>query len=604
MKGIRRMEYFYVLKATGRGTLRGRSCVVAPCGRKLRNNKKSLRVFGNIPELYYGMSIELDLDEDTGHVQDYCLTLTQSNTIAIQNSGHNPLEYKNTLKKHQILKKLDDKLGWNVAKLSISEIYKKLPFDVADAVHKSFINDKMEITRIEAINENMIRRFRLNNMIKYNILQFFDFFERVERTGAYGNDKVPNTAKRKCLQFDKYYEVTGTELVPLIIDKVMKEKEEYVFDNIKKRLENYSDLISEESITSFIKKIRKDEMVSDEQQEILYCLMDTKPCIVTGGAGTGKTTTIKTLLRCYRKVSNSILLVAPTGKASRRLAEKADKNASTIHRALRIDPEEEFVFYNEERPLDYSLIIVDESSMINTELMYDLLNAVRPTSKIVFVGDDSQLEPVGYGNPFSDFLSMLPIFRLETNYRQEEGTDILEQANNVLKDKQVENGRGVKVKHISFDDIVDVIDKYREERTLPEKFQIISPYNDLNRCINDYLKINKYMDFSIGDKIIMLRNSKSYSNGDIGLVKGYNDDKGELQVLINNKSITITDTHIDEVSLAYSITIHKMQGSEADKVILFLPENDYFCSKKMLYTAITRARKEVEIYFYKKPKMF
>lgn len=595
------MEYFYVLKGTGRGTLKGRSCVVVPCGRKLRKGR-SLRVVGNIPELYNGMNIEFELDEETRYVSDYRLTLTQSNVIAIQNSGHNPLEYELTLKKHQILRKIDAKIGWNVAKLSIKEMYKKLSFCEADAVHKIIVNDKLDIARIRAINENMIKKFRLADMIEYNIDQFFKMFERIEGMGAYGNDVVLGNAKRKCYEyFKEYYEVQGTKLAPLIIDKVMKQKKEYVFDNIHKRVDNFTDLISEKDITKFITNIRKGEMVSDEQLKILYCLIDTKPCIVTGGAGTGKTTLIKTLLRCYRKVSNSILLVAPTGKASRRLAQKADKGASTIHRALRIDPDEEFTFYNEENPLDYSLIIIDESSMINMELMYDLLQAVRPTSKIIFVGDDNQLEPVGYGSPFADFLKFLPTFKLKTNYRQAENTDILQQANNVLLNKPVVSGRGIKVTHIAFDDISDIIKQYKEKRSMPEKFQIMSPFNDLNYYINDYLKLNKYVDFTVGDKIIMLKNSKLYSNGDIGLVKGYTD-KEELQVVINDKIVTITDTHIDEISLAYSITIHKMQGSEAEKIVLFLPENDDFCDEKMIYTAITRARKEIEIYFYKKPR--
>lgn len=592
------MEYFYVIKGTGRGTLRGRSCLVIPCGRK---KCKTFRVVGNIPELYHGMSIEFELDEETKYVSDYCLTLTQSNIIAIQNSGHNPLEYEITLKKHQVLRKINNKLGWNVAKLSMKEMYKKLSFCEADTIHKIFINDKNDFTRVDAINNNMIKRFRLNNMIEYNIDQFFRMFEKVEKMGAYGEDVIENNSKRKCFSyFEKYYEVEGKIYAPLIIDKVMREKKKYVFDNIQKRLNNFTDLISEKDITKFITNMKKGEMVSDEQLKILYCLIDTKPCIVTGGAGTGKTTVIKTLLRCYRKVSNSILLIAPTGKASRRLAQKADKGASTIHRALRIDPEAEFVFYNEEEPLDYSLIVIDESSMINMELMYDLLQAVKPTSKIIFVGDDNQLEPVGYGSPFADFLNFLPKFQLQTNYRQAEDTDILQQANNVLQNKPIASGKGIKVAHITFDDILDVIERYKNERTMPEKFQIISPFNDLNDWINNYLKLNQYMDFSVGDKIIMLKNSKVYSNGDIGLVKGYTD-KEELQVIINNKIITITDTHIDEVSLAYAITVHKMQGSEAEKIVLFLPENDNFCDKKMIYTAITRARKEIEIYFYKKP---
>lgn len=573
------MDYYFVLKNTGRGNARGRSCVVTPVGKK-----GNLRVVGNIPELYHGMSIQLSLGADN-YVKDYRLDMTPKNRAAIEKAGFNPDEYADVLKRHTVLKKMD--LGWNVARLDLEELYTALPFSEADTVHKEFIGDKDEPTRVTALNHELIKKARLKKQIAYNIQQYLSLFDSVENLGAY--EHLAIVTKMMCVQKDCYNYNSG-----IIWDKEMRTKEEYVDDNISARLTNQYELMKADSIIKYIASV-KDNGLTDEQLNVLWCLRNSKPCIVTGGAGTGKTTVIKTVGECYKKTCglSNILLAAPTGKAARRLAEKTGLKTATIHKALRKNPEDDYVFFNESNLLQQSLVIIDESSMIDTELMYDLLNAVKPTSKIIFVGDCNQLEPVGYGEPFEDFMNKLEVFRLTVNHRQKEGTSILDAAEKALNGQEVRSGKGVKVLHINLSDIPEIVQQNVKRNT-----QIITPYNDLNRAINDYLRKDSD-DFAIGDKVIMIKNANNYSNGDIGYVEKF-DDKGNMYVLIDNKSIKVTEAHFKEVQLAYAITVHKMQGSEMSKILLFIPEKDTFVTNKMLYTAITRAKDEIEIYFYNK----
>lgn len=314
---------------------------------------------------------------------------------------------------------------------------------------------------------------------------------------------------------------------------------------------------------------------------------------VTGNCG--KTTVIKNIIECYGSYysKKNVLLVAPTGKASRRLAEKTGMPASTIHKALRKNPEDDFVYYTAENPLPHRLIIIDESSMIDTELMYDLLSAVDRTSKVIFVGDCNQLEPVGYGEPFFDFMNTLEVFRLTENHRQSDDTDILLMAENVLKGRKIHSGRGIIVRHIDFDEIGDIL-------TADDYVQILSPYNELNAEINYFLRKGED-DLNVNDKVIMLKNTKDYCNGDIGFITAI-DRKG-ITVDIEGRKVKVTPAKRNHISLAYSITIHKMQGSESDRVIVFIPEGYAPVSRRMMYTAITRAKKELEIYYYKRKEV-
>lgn len=567
-----------VLKATGRGTKDARSAVVISLDSKSR---KSFRVVGNIPELYHGMIIQMELDEKN-NVLDYDLILDNRNIVALEKASVNPDEYRTVLERHLILKK--DGIGWNTARLSLEEIYSVLPFGEADKVHKEMIDDAKEPTRMEAINCKIIQNARNKRKIAYGIEEYLSYFSAVEQEGAY--QQLMISLKMLCLQAERYGLKNGT-----VWDSEMKSKEDYIHENIQKRLNLEYELLTEQEINDFIKSV-KDKGLENEQLQTLWGLRTSLPCIITGGAGVGKTTVIQTLIDCYTKyyAKKNILLVAPTGKASRRLAEKTNMPASTIHKALRKNPEDNYTYYSAENKLPYRLIIVDESSMIDTSLMYDLLSAVEPTSKIIFVGDHNQLYPVGYGEPFFDFMKKLEVYRLKINHRQKEGTDILKNANNILQGKKLENGEGFQVKTIDFDDIGEIVLSNNENT------QILSPYNDLNAQINAFLRKGE-ADFNVGDKVMTIKNTKKYCNGDIGIVTKINGG-GTITVDIDGREVAITKAHREDLVLAYAITIHKMQGSEAERVIVFVPENDRLIDKRMLYTALTRAKSQLELYYY------
>lgn len=573
------MNTYLVLKTTGKGSKQGRSAVVIDLQDKRR---KSKRVVGNIPELFHGMFIELELE---GNVAvDYELSITGKNVEALEKAGINPAEYKAILDRHTILKK--DGVAWNTAKLGLDEIYSVLPFGEADKVHKEMLNNANEPTRVEAINKKIIDKARQRRKITYGIEEYLGYFDSVEQEGAYQQLMV--NLKMMCLTASRYG-ISDCK----IWDNEMKSKEDFVRENIQKRKKLEYQLLTKKEIQTFLDTV-KDSGLANEQLATLWALKDSNPCVITGGAGTGKTTVIKTLIDCYAMhySRNHILLIAPTGKASRRLAKKTGLPAATIHRALRKTPDDDFVFYNENNPLPYRLVIVDESSMIDTALMYDLLSAMEVNCKIIFVGDHNQLYPVGYGEPFFDFLSELPVFRLAMNHRQAEGTDILDRANKALENAPIESGRGVKVDKICFEDIGEII------LTNNKDTQIMSPYNALNSQINDYLRKDED-NFNIGDKVMTTANTKSYCNGDIGYVEKI-DGKGSIWVRLEeeNRLVEIAPSHYKDLSLAYAITVHKMQGSEQKRIIMFVPLGDTLIESRMMYTAITRARNELELYYF------
>lgn len=571
------MNSYLVLKAIGKGTKSGRSAIVLQLNSK---NKKSIHVVGNIPELYHGMIIMLDIDT-TGTVIDYALTLNTKNLQALEKAKINAKEYSAILERHLALK--SEGAGWNMAKLGIDDIYKILPFKEADKMHKEMIDNASEPTRIEAINKKIIEGARNKRKIAYKVEEYLGYFDNVEQEGAYQQLMV--SLKILCLQASRYGIKNG-----IVWDNELKNKVAYIKDNIEKRKKLEYKLLNVLEIKNFISTIQE-KGLEEEQINTLWCLNDNVPCVITGGAGVGKTTVIQTLIDCYAMhySRENVLLIAPTGRASRRLAQKTGMPASTIHKALRKNPEDDYTYYTEENPLPHRLVIVDESSMIDTALMYDLLSAVEPTSKVVFVGDHNQLYPVGYGEPFFDFLSCLDVFQLKINHRQEEGTDILKVADGVLDNKPLQSGKGVIVKEIPYSDIGDII------LTMNDNTQILSPYNALNAEINSFLKKGEEK-FNINDKVMTIKNTKDYCNGDIGTIAKI-DSKGTIMLEIEGKEVKITKAHYDSLTLAYSVTIHKMQGSEMDRVIVIIPKNNNI-DKRMLYTAITRAKRQLEIYFF------
>lgn len=574
------MNWYFVLKMvvpTGYEPKdRIRSAIVIPQGEKRR-----ICIYGNIPDLFHGMTIGAELDGRK--VVDYCVEPTDKNIAALEKAGVNPEQYGRKLEIHQTLKQ--EGYNWDVASTRAEEIYNVLPFPDADKVHKEMVDNAEAVERTQALGREVIRCARRKRKIAYKVDEYLSYFNEVEQEGAY--EQLMYSLKIMCLQASGYGFGSG-----MVWDNELKEKEEFVRQDIEERKQQEYELLTKDEIQAYIDKI-KDSTLEQEQIDTLWSLRTSLPCIITGGAGVGKTTVIQNIIECYSMhyKKKNVLLIAPTGKAARRLAEKTKMPATTIHGALRKVPDDDYVFYNSKNLLPYRLIIVDESSMVDTSLMYDLLSAVEKSSKIIFVGDHNQLYPVGYGEPFFDFMKTLEVYRLTINHRQAEGTDILNNAKNALAGMPLECGRGVTVRHISFMEIGDLL-------TRDEDTQIISPYNDLNRQINAFLRKGEEQ-LNEGDKIMTIRNTKSYCNGDIGTVVSA-DSKG-VTIEIEGKRIVVKNSHRKDITLAYAITVHKMQGSEAKRVMVFLPENDSMVDKRLLYTAVTRAREELEVCYYTNP---
>lgn len=575
--------------------------------------KEKVNIVGNLPELYHGMTIKIQAERreeydntyKTLKCIDYELSLTPKNVAQLEKKEIDVEKYGRILNVHKQFK--DEGLVWKTAATETGLLYSRLPFDRADKIHRLLVDDPNDDARIKAISRKVIETGRAKNKITYGIDEYLTMFDDIEKQGAYS--KLTVIQKLKCLESDNYGLSKNN-----IFDAEMQKKDDFVIKNIKERVTNERDFLKQEEIDDFVNALRKSSKLAEEQLCVLNCLIDNLPCIVTGGAGTGKTSIIKAILDCYAKYhgKKGILLLAPTGKASRRLAEKTKYEAGTIHRALRKCPDDNFVYYNEKKRLPYRLIVIDESSMIDTALMYDLLKATDYRAKLIFVGDHNQLSPVGYGEPFKDFFDFLEVFNLTENHRQEEGTDILQNAAAVLEGKGIKSGRGITVKHIAFQEIEGILDATGRDKNV----QFISPYNNLNNQINDYLRISSKYNaddellaeeitdglyapnkFSVGDKVMTIRNAEKYCNGDVGYISRI-AQSGNITVNIDGRSVCIKKSDIKDLTFAYAITVHKMQGSESDKVIVFIPENDGLMDRHMLYTAITRARKELEIYYY------
>lgn len=268
-----------VLKATGRGTKHGRSAVVIALD---GTRKKSFRVVGNIPELYHGMFIQMELDE-ADNVLDYELTLDERNITALERANVNPDEYEAVLERHLILK--SDGIGWNTARLSLEEIYSVLPFGEADRVHKEVVDDAKEPTRVDAINRKIIQNARNKRKISYGIEEFLGYFSAVEQEGAYQQLMV--TLKMMCLQAERYGLKNGT-----VWDSEMKKKEDFIRNDIQSRKKLEYELLTEEEVQNFFNSV-KDKGLEEEQLRTLWGLRTSLPCVITGGAGVGKTTVIQ-----------------------------------------------------------------------------------------------------------------------------------------------------------------------------------------------------------------------------------------------------------------------------------------------------------------------
>ena len=363
--------------------------------------------------------------------------------------------------------------------------------------------------------------------------------------------------------------------------------------------------------------------LSGGQKKALENILHNKVCVLTGGPGVGKTTLVQSVVHILQKNHVTFLLCAPTGRAAKRLQESTGHNAKTIHRALGVDPVSKRFQHDDKNPLDVEFCIIDESSMMDISITKSILQALPNHCGLLLVGDVDQLPSVGPGNVLEDIISTnrIPVIALTEIFRQAQTSHIIQYAHQVRQGKtpyfdHKEKNKTVDCYAIFTDNNEDVINKIEKMVTerIPSRFkidpmkdiQILCPMQKgdlgaqaLNKkiqsCLNPSQSGVKYFSqtFKIGDRVMQTRNNydKDVFNGDIGYIMEKNDEKQIITVKFDDKYVQYYYDEMDEITLAYAMSIHKSQGSEFRAVILPITNSQYIMlERNLIYTAMTRAK--------------
>ena len=364
------------------------------------------------------------------------------------------------------------------------------------------------------------------------------------------------------------------------------------------------------------------------QMQAIMSAVQNKLLVLTGGPGTGKTTTTLGIITAFREAGARILLAAPTGRAAKRLAETTGMEAKTIHRLLEIKPPEGYQ-RNEENPLEGDVLIVDECSMIDIMLMYNLLKAIPDGMTVILVGDVDQLPSVGAGNVLRDIIDSgcFPVVRLTRIFRQAQTSRIIMNAHRVNRGQMpdLSNGRNSDFFFMERESpeeaaaaitalVKDKLPRYY--RVAPSEIQVLTPMQrgevgagNLNQLLQgainpgeNGLRRGGYL-FRERDKVMQIRNNydKEVFNGDIGVVERVDLEDRALHVRFDDRTVEYDSTELDELVLAYATTIHKAQGSEYPIVVMPVLMTHYvMLQRNLIYTGITRAKKGLVIVGTKK----
>ena len=390
--------------------------------------------------------------------------------------------------------------------------------------------------------------------------------------------------------------------------------EVYIAKEVVNRLKNKK--ITEKDI-KIVEDIEDKLNISynNNQKDAILQSLKNNFLVITGGPGTGKTTVIYGIYRALKKDNPKmkIKLLAPTGRASKRLSELTLEEASTIHRFLEWNKDSNTFSLNEHNKSDANIIIVDEFSMVNNSLFASLLRALKPDTKIILVGDKDQLPSVGSGNLLFDIISSIDnVVYLKELYRQAKESSIVKLAYAVNLDKELETESDDELIIKEEGDILDslkemalnhVKDDYKEFQVLVPLYKGSHGINNINKVLQevfnkkDILKNEKIINDVIyreKDKVIQLVNmpDNNVFNGDIGIIEKITDK--EILVDFDGNKVKYTSSTYNSFALAYAISIHKSQGSEFKTCIIPLSTSySIMLYRKLYYTAITRAKKKL-----------
>ena len=372
--------------------------------------------------------------------------------------------------------------------------------------------------------------------------------------------------------------------------------------------------------------------LAEKQKEAIKSAIENKVMVITGGPGTGKTTIINAVMKIFLRIGVQIFLAAPTGRAAKRMSEVTGHEAKTIHRMLKYSIKGGGFEKNEENPLDCELLIVDEASMIDTILMHHLLKAVPKQATFILVGDVNQLPSVGAGSILNDIINSqaVPVVELNEIFRQAQESLIIVNAH------KINNGvmpslktSGEKLEDFYFiekedpEEVLKLIVELTTER-IPKRFnfdpideiQILTPMHrgvvgasNLNITLQQVLNPREDgitrggRNFRISDKVMQIRNNydKEVFNGDIGRIQNIDTESQEVTISFDGRTVAYDYPDLDEIVLAYAVSVHKSQGSEYPAVVIpILTQHYMLLQRNLIYTGVTRGKKLVVIIGTKK----
>jgi len=439
------------------------------------------------------------------------------------------------------------------------------------------------------------------------------------------NESIVQAALERTLaERELIWEKVGDEALVLL--PTLQRAEEGIATRIK-RLANappsYPPIDFEKAVVWCQAKTGKE--LAPSQRDALKQALKSRVLVITGGPGVGKTTLVNAILLILRAKKVRCLLCAPTGRAAKRLSETTGFEAKTIHRLLEVLPGRGGFSHNEENPLECDLLVVDETSMVDVPLMNHLLRALPESAGLLLVGDVDQLPPVGPGMALRNIIEsgVVPVVRLTEVFRQASDSQIIRNAHRInegLMPEVADNGSDFFfVEREEVDRIAETVIEFVKKR-IPNKFkldpirdvQVLSPMNrgslgirELNARLQEELNARKAEEpfvekfgwqYRIRDKVIQTENDydKEVFNGDIGQIAKIDPAERELTVRFDQREVKYDFGELDELSLAYAITIHKSQGSEFPAVIIPLATQHYLLlQRNLVYTGVTRGKQLV-----------
>jgi exodeoxyribonuclease V alpha subunit len=368
--------------------------------------------------------------------------------------------------------------------------------------------------------------------------------------------------------------------------------------------------------------------LAEKQVSAVRAALTEKVLVITGGPGTGKTTIINAVLQIFTRLGVRVLMAAPTGRAAKRMSEACGHAARTVHRLLEYSLAEGGFQRDENNPLRCDLMVIDEASMIDTVLMYHLLKAVPDGATFVLVGDVNQLPSVGAGNVLKDIIDsgITAVVELREIFRQARHSRIVVNAHRINSGLMPEWAPASSVVPALSDfyfiqqedpeKILDIILELAKER-IPRRFgfdpfndiQVLTPMHrgvigseNLNRRLQETLNPDRDLvrrgdrELRLLDKVMQIKNNydKDVFNGDIGRVSRIDPNGQEVVIRFEDQAVTYGFSELDEIILAYAISVHKSQGSEYPAVIIPVTTQHFLLlQRNLMYTAVTRGRRLV-----------